>query len=265
MLEKLDPTKRLAKKEYRERLPLLQARLLQLQQACWRAAIPSVLVFEGWDGAGKGNCIRKLTERLEPRGYRLFYLSDEPRTIERSLPWMWRFWLEVPNYGQITIFDRSWNRKAILDRSRGRLGELEWHRVFRDILDFERSLADDGYIFVKIFLHITRAERRKRYEAMEGDVATSWKITKRRWKHHRRYDEFLPLVEWMLERTETAWAPWRIIEATDLRWARICVLETVIRRLEEALASRGLPLPEVIDSGSDERDSGKAGAGDRDS
>ncbi|MEM7352848.1 MAG: UDP-galactose-lipid carrier transferase [Acidobacteriota bacterium] len=248
MLEKLDLDRRLDKADYRHRLPLLQARLLQLQQACWRANIPSVLVFEGWDGAGKGSSIRKLTERLEPRGYRLSYLTDRQRTHEKRLPWMRRFWLEIPHYGQMTIFHRSWNRKAILDRANGRLSELEWHRVFRDILDFERSLSDDGYVFIKCFLHISKKERRKRYKAMEKDPATSWRITRRSWQHHRRYEELVPLVEWMLERTETAWAPWRFIEANDRRWARISVFETVIRRLEEALSAAGNELPEIEDT-----------------
>ena len=255
MLETLDLTHHLSKKEYLQRLPGLQLRLLELQQAFWREGVPSVLVVEGWDGAGKGKCVRKLTERLEPRGYRLCQLSPEPRTYEESLPWMWRFWLEIPNYGQMTIFHNSWHRKALLDRSNGRLDELQWHRVFRDILDFERTLGDDGYVFIKFFLHISEAERRRRYKTLEKDPLTRWKITRRDWKHHRRYPEFYPYVEWMLERTEAAWAPWHIIAATDLRWARISMFETVVQRLEQALISRGLTLPaaEVAEDASDDR------------
>ena len=247
MLEKLDLDRQLDKTTYRQRLPELRMRLLQLQQVCWRASIPSVLVFEGWDGAGKGSSIRKLTEHLEPRGFRLFYLTDKQRTHDQGLPWMRHFWLEIPNYGQMTIFHRSWNRKAILDRANGQLGELEWHRVLRDILDFERSLSDDGYVFIKFFLHIAKQERQRRYEKMEKDHSTSWQITRRKWQHHRRYEELLPLVEWILERTETAWAPWTFIEATDRRWARIRIFETAIRRLEDALSDRGIALPEAVE------------------
>lgn len=254
MLETVDLSQRLDRETYHRRLPKLRARLLQLQQACWRLGVPSVLAIEGWDGAGKGACVRKLTERLEPRGYRVCYLGTEPRTYERQLPWMWRFWLDIPSYGQMTIFHSSWYRKAILDRDNGRLDELGWDRAFRSILDFERALADDGYVFAKVFLHITSAERQRRYRRWQKDPASSWKITPQDWKHHARYSEIYPYVEWMLERTETAWAPWSIIAATDPKWARIQVFEAVIERLEQALDRRGAALPDAGTERDDERD-----------
>ncbi len=249
MLETLDLTKRLDSETYRSHLPELRSRLLLLQQACWREGVPSVLVLEGWDGSGKGACVRKLTERLEPRGYRLRYLSAEPRTYEKLLPWMWRFWLDIPSYGQMTIFHSSWYRKALLDH--GRLGEREWQQLFRAILDFERTLSDDGYVFVKLFLHISSAERQKRYRRLLKDPSTSWRVTSRDLEHHKRYAELYPDVEWMLEHTETAQSPWNIIAATDLKWARIRVFETVVQRLEQALERRGLPLPEATSAGAD--------------
>ncbi len=253
MLDLIDLSKSLSKEEYHERLPKLRLRLLQLQQASWQAGLASILVFEGWDGAGKGDCIRRVTERLEPRGYRLHFVTREPRTYERYLPWMWRFWLEIPHYGQMTIFHRSWYRRTLLARGEGRLGELEWHRAIRDILDFERALTDDGCVLVKLFLHISQKEREERYRKMQEDPADSWRIRKRSWKHHRRYDDYYALVEEILARTETAAGPWKIVEATDPRWARITVFETIVERLEDALKARDLLPPERSD-GDDEDD-----------
>ncbi len=243
MLDLIDLSKTLSKEEYQKRLPRLRQRLLQLQQASWQAGVASVLVFEGWDGSGKGDCVRRVTERLEPRGYRVHFVPRQPRTYERYLPWMWRFWLEIPNYGQMTIFHRSWYRRMLLRRGEGRMEELGWHRAVRDVLDFERALTDDGCVLVKLFLHISKKEREARYLKMEQDPAESWRIGKRSWKHHRHYEDFYALSEEMLARTETAAGPWKIVEATDRRWARVCVFQTLVDRLEEAMKTRELPLP----------------------
>ncbi len=244
MLDLIDLSRSLSKEEYQEQLPRLRRRLLQLQQACWQGGLASVIMVEGWDGAGKGDCVRRLTERLEPRGYRVFYVTRKPRTYERFLPWMWRFWLEIPNYGQMTIFHRSWYRRVMLRRGEGRMEELEWHRAVRDILDFERALTDDGYVLIKFFLHISKEEREARFQKMEDDPAESWRISKRSWKHHHRYEDYHALSEEILARTETAAGPWKIVEATDRRWARVSIFQTIVERLEEAMTARGLPLPE---------------------
>ncbi len=254
MLDLIDLSKTLSKEEYQKELPRLRFRLLQLQQASWQAGMASVLMVEGWNGSGKGDCVRKVTERLEPRGYRVFYVTREPRTYERYLPWMWRFWHEIPNYGQMAIFHRSWYRRVMLRRGEGRMKELEWHRSVRDILDFERALTDDGYILIKFFLHISKEEREARFQAMEQDPAESWRIGKRSWKHHRRYEDYYALSEEILARTETAGGPWKIVEATDRRWARVAVFQTIVDRLEEAMKARGLPLPEAYDDDSDDED-----------
>ncbi len=244
MLDLIDLSKTLPKEQYQQRLPQLRRRLLQLQQASWQAGMASVLLFEGWDGSGVGECIRKVTERLEPRGFRVVYVNRRPRTYERSLPWMWRFWLEVPNYGQMTFFQRSWYRRILLRRGEKHIKELGWHRAVRDILDFERTLTDDGYVLIKFFLHISKEERENRLLSMEQDPAESWRISKRSWQHHRRYDDYHALVEEILARTETAAGPWKIVEATDFRWARVTIFQTMVERLQDAMQARGLPLPE---------------------
>jgi polyphosphate kinase 2 (PPK2 family) len=243
VLELIDLDRRLSKADYRRQLSPLQRRLLALQQTCWRVGVPTVIVFDGWNAAGKGHCIRKLTERLEPRGFDLQHVTDQPRTYEKDLPWMWRFWLAMPAYGKLAIFDRSWNHRAWLARVEGEASDLQWRRALRDIGDFERMLSDDGYVFVKLFLHISRSDQRKRYEAWKKDPGSSWKALEGSWQKPTPYDAYLPGIEELLQHTETTWSPWKIVPATDSRWARVVTLQTVIERLESALRDRDLELP----------------------
>jgi polyphosphate kinase 2 (PPK2 family) len=242
MLEKVDLTKSLSKQEYKAHLPYLRNRLYDLQKACWDAGIPSVIVFEGWDAAGKGTSINLLTQRLDPRGFKL-YPIQAPRTFETHLPWLWRFWQKLPNYGQMAIFDRSWYGRVLVERSEGLTPEAEWHKAYQDIVDFERTLADDGYVICKFFLHISKKEQKKRFKKLEQDPLESWHVQPEDWEHHRKYDEYLVAYEEMLERTETEWGPWTIVEATDRYWALTKIFETITHRLEEALQKRGKPLP----------------------
>ncbi len=243
MLEQIDLTKKLPKREFKARLPYLRDRLYDLQKACWDAGIPSVILFEGWDAAGKGTSVKALTRRLEPRGFKL-YPIQAPRTYETHMPWLWRFWLKLPNYGEMAIFDRSWYGRVLVERVEGITPEAQWRKAYRDIANFERTIADDGYVIIKFWLHISKAEQRKRFKKLEKDPLTAWHVQPEDWEHHRKYAEYLRAVEEMLERTETEWGPWTIVEATDRCWARAKIFETIISRLEEALKQRGLPLPE---------------------
>ena len=244
MLEKIDLTKSLSKKEYKERIAFLRRRLYDLQKACWDASIPSVIVFEGWDASGKGTSINLLTQRLDPRGFKL-YAIQAPRTYETHMPWLWRFWLKLPNYGEMAIFDRSWYGRVLVERVEGLTPVAEWRKGYRDIADFERNIADDGYVVVKFFLHISKKEQRKRFKKLEKDPLESWHVQPEDWEHHRKYNKYVLAIEEMLERTDTEWGPWTIVEATNRYWARVKIFETIIYRLEEALQERGLPLPEV--------------------
>jgi len=122
--------------------------------------------------------------------------------------------------------------------------EEEWRKSYRDIGDFERTLADDGYVITKFFLHISQEEQKRRFKALEKDPLTAWHVQPEDWEHHRNYKQYLVAIEEMLERTDTEWGPWTIVEATDRRWARVKIFETIIRRLEEALKERGFELPE---------------------
>lgn len=242
MLEKVDLEKALSKEEYKARLPALEQRLFELQTACWREHVASVIVFEGWETAGKGTTINALTQRLEPRGFRL-HAIQAPRTYETHMPWMWRFWQRLPNYGEMAIFDQSWYRRVLVKRVEKLLSKEEWTRAYDDINDFERAIADDGYAVVKFFLHIDRREQAKRLKALEKDPLLSWQVQDEDWAQNRKYGKYLQAAEDMLQRTETEWAPWTIVEATDKRWTRIKVCEAMIARLERALEEHGKPLP----------------------
>ena len=243
MLEKIDLTKSLSKQEYKERFPYLRNRLYDLQKACWDANISSVILFEGWDAAGKGTSINLLTQRLDPRGFKL-YAIQEARTFEKHMPWLWRFWLKLPNYGEMGIFDRSWYGRVLVERVEGFTPEEKWRKGYQDIVDFERTIADDGYAVIKFWLHISKKEQARRFEKLEKDPLESWHVQSEDWEHHERYDEYVVAIEEMLERTDTEWGPWTIVEATNRRWVRVKIFETIIQRLEEALQERGLSLPE---------------------
>jgi polyphosphate kinase 2 (PPK2 family) len=252
MLEKIDLTKKLKKKKYKEMMPHLQDRLYDLQKACWDANIPTVIIFEGWDAAGKGTSIKKLTQRLEPRGFKL-YPIQAPRTHEMHMPWLWRFWQKLPNYGEMAIFDRSWYGRVLVERMEGFTPEEEWRRAYRDIVNFERTIADDGCVIIKFWLHISKKEQKKRFKKLEKNPLKAWHVQPEDWEHHRKYDEYLLAVEEMLERTDTEWGRWTIVEATNKRWARVKVFETIIQYLEEALKKRGFPLPEEMEAAEPER------------
>ena len=243
MLEKIDLTRKLPKEEYKRLIPQLQRRLYDLEKSCWDAKIPSIIVFEGWDAAGKGTSINLLTSRLDPRGFQLYPIR-EARTFEKHLPWLWRFWLKIPNYGEMAIFDRSWYGRVLVERVEGLTPVREWRKGYRDIVGFERTLADDGCVIVKFFLHIDKKEQKRRFKKLEKDPLKSWHVQPEDWEHHRRYKEYVVAIEEMLERTDTEWGPWCIVEATDRRWARVKIFRTIIQRLEEALTERGFELPE---------------------
>jgi AMP-polyphosphate phosphotransferase len=242
MLEKVDLTRCLSKEEYRQRWPALRTHLYDLQNACWEAGIPSAVVFEGWDAAGKGTTINKLTQRLDPRGFKL-YPIQAPRTHELHMPWLWRFWLKTPARGEMAIFDRSWYGRVLVERVEKLTPRKEWEQAYQDIVDFERTLTASGVVLVKFFLHIRKKEQKKRFRKLEKDPLLAWKVQKEDWKHHKKYRKYRKAVEEMLQRTDTEWGPWTIIEATDKRWSQVRVVETMIRGLEEALRAQGKDVP----------------------
>jgi polyphosphate kinase 2 (PPK2 family) len=257
MLELVQLEKKISKAVYNETFPTLEARLGACQRAALDAGVPVVIVFEGWDAAGKGNLINRLTQALDPRGFKVHPVSA-PTETETHYPWMRRFWTALPSDGKFAVFDRSWYGRVLTERVEGLISKRRWRQAYDDILEFERQLADEGHVLVKFWLHIDKKEEKKRFKEIERNPATAWKVGKDEWRHHRNYHKWLEAAEEMLQRTGVAYAPWTVVEATQGRFARVKVFETVLRTVEQELDRRKKrpkikprPMPEPADSPTD--------------
>jgi polyphosphate kinase 2 (PPK2 family) len=244
MLEDVDLGAVLPRERYKESFPPLQDRLRQLQYQLKDAEIATVVLFEGWDAAGKTTTVRRLAERLDPRAFRA-YQGAPPSELEQRYHWLWRYQVRLPEDGQIAIFDHSWYGRVLVERVEKFVKKRVWAVAYEQINQFERWLADDGQVLVKLWFHISKKEQRRRLRRMEKDPRERWKVEDEDWRRNRRYDRWLVAVEEMLARTDTPAAPWTVVEATDARWARVKVFETLVRRMEEAL-SRRQQSPEAV-------------------
>jgi polyphosphate kinase 2 (PPK2 family) len=233
LLEIVNLDQKLKKAEWKARRPAYQQRLYDLQKAAFDAQMPTVVLFEGWDAAGKGTCVQTLTSRLDPRGFTVWPIRAA-RTYEQKRPWLWRFWLKLPNYGHIAIFDRSWYGRVTVERIDHGLPMRDVLRAYNDIADFERLIALDGCVIVKFLLHISLDEQRRRFKKIQKNPLESWHLAPEDWEHHRRYRDWLQAYEEMLERTDTNLSPWTIVEATS-RWF---MLDKVYRRLIASMEAR---------------------------
>lgn len=250
MLEHLDLTLATSKEDYKQRLPALQARLYELEHAVFQARMPVIVVFEGWAAVGKGGTINVLAERLDPRGFRVVPISP-PRTSETRYPWLWRFWLKLPARGQMVAFDTSWYRRVLIDRITKQVKKREWENAYQDIAEFETMLAADGMIILKYWFHISEKEQGKRFKKLLKDKLTAWQVTDEDAAQHKAYAKYLAAVEEMLARTDSPQAPWVIVEATDKYYARLKVLETLIRALEAHLGALAPQKEEAPHAGKD--------------
>jgi polyphosphate kinase 2 (PPK2 family) len=243
VLETLDLKKKLSKSAYSEAMPALQEQLRKLQYAVKEAGIATVICLEGWDAAGKGDIVGRLTEKLDPRLFRI-YPGIPPSSLERRYHFLRRYQDALPNYGQMAVFVQSWYRRVLTDRCDKLVKKKKWRESYQQIEEFERWLADDHQVVIKLWLHISKKEQKKRYREALRDPLTRWKITKEYRRQHRLYNRWLKAVEEMLAKTNTTHAPWTIVEATDMRWARVSVFRTLVERLEQELARRqALPAP----------------------
>jgi len=237
MLELIDLDRKISREEYREAFPKLEMALGECQRAARAAEVPVIIIFEGWDAAGKGTLINRLTQTLDPRGFKVHAICA-PDEDERLHPWMWRFWRALPPGGTFAIFDRSWYGRVLIERMEDLVSRRKREQAFDDIEEFERQLAGSGAVIVKFWLHISRKEQSKRFRRIAKDPAISWKVDKEERKQQRRYDEWLVAVEEMLERTSSSFAPWTVVEATQGRYARVRVFETVVRAVQAELDRR---------------------------
>lgn len=237
MLEKIDLSRKAEKEVYRQAKETYGPRLGLAQRRLKEAGIPVLILFDGMDAAGKGTQINRLIQFLDPRGFDV-YASSRVTEDEAMRPFLWRFWTLTPENGRIAVFDRSWYRKVREDRFEGRTAKKELSEAFRDICSFEKQLTDSKAVIIKLFLYISREEQKKRFKKLEESGETAWRVTKEDWKRNEDYDRYLKINEEMLERTDTEYAPWTIIEATDKSYGAMKILKTVTETLEDALKKR---------------------------
>lgn len=230
MLEKVDLTKKISKEEYKEKMPQLEARLGRLQRECKSMGIPIMIVFEGFGAAGKGLQIGRLIQSMDPRGFEVHTIKNETEE-ERMHPFMWRFWTKTPARGRIAIFDGSWYRRVLIDRFEKRTKNKELAAAFHSINSFEEQLADDGNLIIKLFLDIDKKEQKKRFEKLEKKKETAWRVSQGDRERNAHYDEYAAMMEDMLFKTDTDYAPWTIIESMDRRFATLKIYTTVIKAM----------------------------------
>jgi polyphosphate:AMP phosphotransferase len=236
----VDLSLRIERDEYSSRLKTAQSDLERIHNSMYKQRLPAAMVFEGWDAAGKGGAIKRTVAPLDPRGYKVAPYGA-PNDVEKVHHYLWRFWNEVPKAGHLTVFDRSWYGRVMVERVEGFCTKTDWKRAFGEINDFEKQLTDSGIVLLKFWLHIDPDEQLKRFELRTNTPAKEWKITDEDWRNRDKWDQYLEAVDEMLLRTSTEHAPWTIVEADDKLYARIKVIETVRDRLEAALTLQGLP------------------------
>ena len=257
LLDQVDLSRSLSKAEEARRVPAAQQRLLALRLICGGQVAagegdtapplgpPVLVVFEGWDAAGKGGAIRRLVAPLDPRHIRVVSYGA-PTPDEKRHHFMQRFWGQLPGWGGWAIFDRSWYGRVLVERVEGFATPKQWKRAFAEIVDFETTLAAEGMEIIKFWLHISPEEQARRFESRAADPLRAWKLTDEDWRNRSRHDEYTAAVEEMLARTDHAGGRWHVVAADDKRHARVDVLETVASRVEAALRKRGIPIPAAL-------------------
>jgi AMP-polyphosphate phosphotransferase len=247
-LDRLDLSLRISREEEDWRLAHAQRRLLHLRLVLGGLVGDGTLgpavcvVFEGWDASGKGGAIKRLVARLDPRHVRVAQFAA-PTADEKRHHFLARFYEKLPGWGGMAVFDRSWYGRVLVERVDGFATEEQWRRGYDEIVQFERSLALEGMILVKFWLHISAAEQLRRFEGRRDDPLKGWKLTPDDWHNRKRRKEYEAAVIEMLERTDHPLAPWHLVEAENKRYARVKVIETVIYRIEEEMRRHGMKPP----------------------
>jgi AMP-polyphosphate phosphotransferase len=243
-LEALDLSDDLPKKEAKKRLKKAQKRMQEVRlelaglDGDEKLGPPLCIVMEGWDASGKGGAIKRLVAKLDPRHVRVKQYST-PSRDELRHAWLWRFWSALPGWGGMAILDRSWYGRVLVERVEGFATVEEWRRAYEEINEYERALALEGAVLVKIWLHISDEEQLKRFKAREKDPLKRYKLTDDDWRNRSKRDAYAEAVEEMVERTSTDWAPWHLIAGDSKRYARVAVLETVVEAAEDGLRRHG--------------------------
>lgn len=234
-LKSIDLDKRLADAgEYQDKLKTLQTKLALLQTACFHNHHRVVIVLEGWDASGKGGAIRRMTEKLDPRSYRVHPIG-KPSDTELQQHYLQRFWDKLPAKGNIAIFDRSWYGRVLVERVEELATVSEWQRAYGEISEFERQLHDDGVVIIKLFLHISQDEQLKRYLERLDNPLKNWKLTAEDLRNRARAEDYRSAFEDMLENTSSDFAPWHLIPGNHKWYARTEVFQRVVQTLEKTI------------------------------
>jgi polyphosphate:AMP phosphotransferase len=234
LLDRIDLTQTIERDDYRDNLKALQAELNDLAWRAYKQSIATILVFEGVDAAGKGGAIRRVTQAVDSRLREVIPIAA-PTDEEKSHHYLWRFWRRVPRAGRMTIFDRSWYGRVLVERVEGFTSEAAWARAYLEINEFEEQLTQSGIIVQKFWLQISKEEQLARFQAREDTPYKRYKITDEDWRNREKWDDYRDAVNEMLARTSAQHAPWNLIAGNDKRFARIQVLEIVTKALREAL------------------------------
>ena len=234
MLENVDLSVRLDKADYDKQVKPLQNKLHLLAFNAYQQKRPIAVVFEGWDAAGKGGAIKRLTERIDPRGYVVHPIAA-PAGDDKERHYLYRFWRRLPEAGQMALFDRSWYGRVLVERVEGFAKEADWMRAYSEINEFEQQLADFGMLIFKFWLHISPDEQLQRFQQREQTPYKAWKLTPEDWRNREKWKAYERAVDDMVLKTSTPYAPWTIVEANDKYYARIKVLKTVVDKMSQEL------------------------------
>ena len=247
-LDELDLSLRLSRADEAARLDAGWKRLAALRLSLGgklgeeRIGPPVAVVFEGWDASGKGGAIKRLVSPLDARHVRVASFAA-PTPDEKRHHFLWRFWPALPGWGGMAVLDRSWYGRVLVERVEGFATVEQWSRAYEEIVSFERTLAQEGMILVKFWLHLSEEEQLRRFERRSADPLKRWKLTDEDWRNRDKRKDYERAVEDMLERTDHPHARWHLVEADSKRWARVKVLETTIAEIETGMRSRGFEPP----------------------
>jgi polyphosphate kinase 2 (PPK2 family) len=247
-LDQLDLSLKLSREEEAARLEAAAERLLELRLTLGgllgdgRLGPPVCVLFEGWDASGKGGAIRRLVAPLDPRHVRVVQYGA-PTFDEKRHHFLLRFWAALPGWGGMAVMDRSWYGRVLVERVEGFATVEQWTRGYEEIVEFERSLALEGMILLKFWMHISDDEQLRRFKRREKDPLKNWKLTAEDWRNREKRTAYEQAVEDMLERTDHGFAPWHLVEAESKRYARVKVLETTIAEIERGMRARGFESP----------------------
>ena len=226
--------KTLDEEEYKKELKELQAKLGQLHNRLYRKRVPVIIAYEGWDAAGKGGNIKRLTGALDPRGFGVHPIAS-PEPHEKARHYLWRFWTRLPKDGHIAIFDRTWYGRVMVERLEGFCSENDWQRAYYEMNEFEQELYNWGAVILKFWVQIDKDTQLARFTERQNTPSKQWKITDEDWRNREKWDLYEQAVDEMLQKTSTTYAPWHILESVDKKYARIKALHIVIDALEKAL------------------------------